>query len=147
MDDPGEWVRATTSLVIVDYAASMSNSEIQGAYTLSRRALLALKVSDFTSVQLFVDTKLEKHSVFLTYAINAQRSDIDLLDRGSQDATKPTVRAAQGTRRLQYSRRRSVSQNCVDRDWVVDELSRLESREARSSCTQLLEATAPAHAV
>ena len=60
----------------------LSNSEIQGAYTQSRCALLALELIDFTSVQLFADTELEKHNIFQTYAITAQRSDIDLLERG-----------------------------------------------------------------
>ena len=125
MDDPGEWIRVTTALV--DYAAFMSNSEIQGAYTLSRRALLALQLSDFTSVQLFADTELEKHSIFQTYAITAQRSDIDLLDRGLKMLQNLPFLLRKELD--DYSRKRSIPENCMDRDWVVNELLRLEKRD------------------
>ena len=125
MDDPGEWIRVATALV--DYAAFMSNSEIQGAYTLSRRALLALKLSDFTSVQLFADTELEKHSIFQTYAITAQRSDIDLLDRGLKMLQNLPFLLRKELD--DYSRKRSIPENCMDRDWVVNELLRLEKRD------------------
>ena len=54
-NDPDEWKRMTTALI--DYTASMTNSEYQAAYTDSRTLLLSLRIGNFASVAAFGDAE------------------------------------------------------------------------------------------
>ena len=47
VDQPTEWVRLTTALI--DYAAFMSNSDMQAAYSKQNSVLDLLRMSDFSS--------------------------------------------------------------------------------------------------
>ena len=70
----------TTALI--DYAASMTNSEYQATYSDSKTLLLSLRIGNFTSVAAFGDAEEQAFAIFDAYAQDARRSTIDLLDRG-----------------------------------------------------------------
>ena len=80
VDQPAEWVRLTTALI--DFAACMSNSDMQAAYSEQKTLLNMLRLSDFATVIKFDDAEQRLFSTFHAYAIRARRSSIDFLDRG-----------------------------------------------------------------
>ena len=61
-DDPDEWKRVITALI--DYAASMTNSEYQAAYTDSRSLLLSLCIDNFASAAAFGDAADQAIAIF-----------------------------------------------------------------------------------
>ena len=124
-DAPAEWIRVSTALI--DYICFVSNSELQAAYTTAKSSLLSIRIGDFISVTAFGDKEIQLFNIFDSYANSTQRSSIDMLDRGHNILCNlPTlIRKELDT----DCRRYGIVENCMDRDWVINELLRLETRD------------------
>ena len=119
----------TTALI--DYTASMTNSEYQAAYTASRTLLLSLRVGNFISVAAFGDAEEQAFAIFDAYAQDARRSTIDLLDRGllMLKNLKTDLRRELDA----YARKKKIPENAMDVHWVISHLIRLEKRDQPES--------------
>jgi hypothetical protein len=124
-NDPDEWKRMTPALI--DYTASMTNSEYQAAYTASRTLLLSLHVGNFTSVAAFGDAEEQAFAIFDAYAQDARRSTIDCLDRCLQMLTH--LKTDHRRELDAYARKKKIPENAMDVHWVMSHLIRLEKRD------------------
>ena len=70
----------TTALI--DYTASMTNSEYLVAYTDSRTLLPSPRIGNSASAVAFGDAEGQVFAIFDAHAQDARRSTIDCLDRG-----------------------------------------------------------------
>ena len=68
------------AIALIDYIASMTNSEYQAAYNDSRTLLLSPRIGNSTSVAAFGDVEEQAFAIFDAYAQDARRSIIDCLD-------------------------------------------------------------------
>ena len=130
VQDSAEWIRVITALI--DYVGFMTNSQLQTAYTESKRALVTVRLNDFDAVQKFDDAELRLYNIFDSYAVASNRSSIDNLDRGLQllKNLPTTLRKDLDT----WARKYGIPENCMNRDWVFQQLARIEKRDAADFC-------------
>ena len=124
-EEPDEWKRMTTALI--DYAASMTNSDYQEAYNASKDLLFSLRLRDFASVAEFGDAEEQAFAVFDAYAQDARRSTVDCLDRGL--LMLKNLSTDQRREIDTYARKKKIPENVMVVHWVISHLVVLEKRD------------------
>jgi hypothetical protein len=120
-------IRLATALT--DYMAYSSNSDLQKHYTDARDRWLSIRLTPEMKADSFAITEEETFSCFRAAAAAAQRSVPDQLDRGLTILKHLPLNVK--TFIDKQSKKKSVPENMMDRDWVFTQVRRIE-QESKS---------------
>jgi len=115
-------IRLTAALV--DYMAYTSNSDLQQYYTKANMLWSGIRLKSGMKVDQFAVLENETFAQFAAAAAAAQRSVPSSLDRGLTILKSLPSNVRTGIDKL--SRKKSVPENLMDRNWVVAHMKQIE---------------------
>jgi hypothetical protein len=120
-------IRFVTALT--DFMAYTSNSELQQHYANSLSDWHGIRLKPEMKADLFANTEEESFAYLETAGAAARRSVPDMLDRGLiiLKSLPPNVK----TYINKQAMKKSIPENMMDRDWVIDQIKRIE-KESKS---------------
>jgi hypothetical protein len=110
---------------LLDYACFMNSSDLLQTYLDSKARLSKLSLADFDSIQDFSDQEIACYNDHEIAAASALRSVLDPVDRGN--IILHSLSSERKAKTNKRGRKDEIPENCKDRNWLIQALTKLET--------------------
>ena len=108
---------------LLDYACFMNSSDLLQTYLDSKARLSKLSLADFDSIQDFSDQEIACYNDHEIAAASALRSVLDPVDRGNN--ILHSLSSELQDKINKRGRKGEIPENCKDRNWLIQALTKL----------------------